>query len=172
MKSTNFKSGKVIILNGTSSSGKSTLAKLIQSMSAIDYLHMSLDAFWNMTPSHIPANSINFPKIKLAMVKSVKGLIDTGHYVVVDSIFSGEKTQQEFLSELSSFDLCFIKVECPLVELIRREKERGNRKIGLAESQLLTTHDKVNYDFVIDTSAGDVKQQVETILNSFVSEQT
>ncbi|MEP4058434.1 MAG: hypothetical protein ABJL70_02210, partial [Parasphingorhabdus sp.] len=86
------KTGNVIVLNGTSSSGKSTLSRELQRKLNDTYLHCQLDAFWNMTPQDIPANSLNFPAMKLAMAKSVRALADTGHNVVVDIVHSGLKS--------------------------------------------------------------------------------
>lgn len=166
MNEITLKTGKVLILNGTSSSGKSTLAKLIQSLSDKAYLRLSLDAFWDMTPAHIPAGSKNFPNMKLAIAKSVKGLCDTGHYVIVDTIFCGDKTQRELLEEMAPKELCFIKVTCSLEELKRREIARGDRKVGLATSQISSVHAGVNYDFEIDTSLENVQERVEELLGS------
>ncbi len=147
-----IKPGKVIVLNGTSSSGKSSLAKALQSQLNQPYLLCSLDMFWNMTPANMPAGSINFPNMKLAMAKSIKGLAEAGHNVIVDMIFCGNKTYPEFLNELESFDYSMVKVDCPLEELKKREKARGDRKLGLAESQFYTVHQGASYDVIIDTS--------------------
>ena len=87
--------GNVIILNGTSSSGKTTLARELQSQCSEVYLLCSLDAFWDMTPYCIPAGSKNFPNMKLALAKSVRALAETGHNVIVDIVFCGQKTYFE-----------------------------------------------------------------------------
>lgn len=42
--------GKIILLNGTSSSGKSTLAKALQSVLDEPYLYIDGDLFWRMFP--------------------------------------------------------------------------------------------------------------------------
>ncbi len=42
--------GKVIFLNGTSSSGKSTTAKLLQQRLDAAFLHVQMDDFFNMVP--------------------------------------------------------------------------------------------------------------------------
>jgi len=87
--------GNVIVLNGTSSSGKTTLAREFQSQCSEVYLLCSLDAFWDMTPYGIPAGSKNVPNMKLALAKSVKALSETGHNVIVDIVFCGKKTYFE-----------------------------------------------------------------------------
>jgi len=43
-------SGKVIVLSGPSSLGKSTLSKAIQSLLDVPYWHISLDMIWYMQP--------------------------------------------------------------------------------------------------------------------------
>ena len=42
--------GKVIVLSGPSSSGKSTLSKAIQALLDVPYWHISLDMIWYMQP--------------------------------------------------------------------------------------------------------------------------
>ena len=67
---------KVIVLNGPSSSGKTSIAKEIQRQSDEVFLHFKMDVFWYMVPSDIEANSENFPKMKEAIVDSAKSLIE------------------------------------------------------------------------------------------------
>jgi len=159
------KLGKIIVLNGTSSSGKSSLAKALQSQLNEPYLLCSLDAFWNMTPANIPAGSINFPNMKLAIAKSVKALAETGHNVIIDIIFCGEKTYRELSNELDELALTFVKVDCSLEELQKRERERGDRKLGLAESQVSTIHQNVAYDVIIDTSIATTCECAQEIID-------
>ena len=154
--------GKIIVLNGTSSSGKTTLARELQSQYSDAYLLCSLDAFWDMTPYKIPAGSNNFPKMKLAMAKSVKALAETGHNVIVDIVFCGQKTYEEFSSTLADFTVNFIKVDCPLYELEERELARGDRPHGLAQSQIKSTHDGRVYDLTINTAANSPQQCAES----------
>lgn len=157
--------GKVIILNGASSAGKTTTAKMIQSLSAQPYLLCALDAFWDMTPPHIPAGSKNFPHLKLALVKSVKALAETGHNVVVDIVFCGQKTYQEFNNELSELETLMVKVTCPIDKLKQREVDRGDRRIGLAESQLHNVHQGVIYHLEINTDKSSPEQCAHKIFN-------
>ena len=156
--------GKIIILNGTSSSGKTTLARVLQTQYADAYLLCSLDAFWDMTPNKIPAGSNNFPKMKLAMANSVKALAETGHNVIVDIVFCGKKTYEEFSSALAGFTVSFIKVDCPLYELEECELARGDRPHGLAQSQLKSIHGGVNYDLSINTAAHSPQQCANIIM--------
>ncbi len=147
-----MKTGQVIILNGVSSSGKTSLARALQEELDQPYLHCSLDAFWNMTPRSIAANSNNFPAMKLAIAHSVRALADTGHNVIVDIILNGQTAHLEFCEALSALKVQTIKVHCEPKELDRRERERGDRVPGLARSQLASTHCQISYDLFVDTT--------------------
>ena len=161
------KTAKIIVLNGTSSSGKTTLVSALQANSSEVYLHCSLDAFWDMTPCNIPAGSKNFPNMKLAIAKSVKALVETGHNVIVDIVFCGEKTYLEFNSELAQLNVKFVKVDCSLSELVKRELARGDRAIGLAQSQFESIHQGVKYDMVVNTNDNSPEQCAQDIISCF-----
>lgn len=148
---------KVLILNGTSSAGKTTLARALQAILPEAYLLCSLDAFWNMTPMGIPANSDNFPALKQGMARSARALAETGHNVIIDVIFRDEADNAMFSRELDGIDTLRIKVFCPLEELIRREAHRGDRRRGLAQSQFDSAHQDIVYDMEVDTSTADTE---------------
>ncbi|WP_262693915.1 chloramphenicol phosphotransferase CPT family protein [Kordiimonas aquimaris] len=156
---------RVIVLNGVSSSGKTTLALELQRQLSENYLRCSLDMFWNMTPPMVPASSVSFPKLKPAMAQCVRALVETGHNVIVDTIYSGEETQFEMNQALDGIKKVTVKVECDLRVLKQREKKRGDRKIGLAESQLETVHEGVCYDLTINTSGKSVVDSAQFLID-------
>ncbi|NMP31523.1 hypothetical protein HII17_08115 [Thalassotalea sp. M1531] len=158
--------GRIVVLNGTSSSGKTTLAKEIQAKCSEVYLHCALDAFWDMTPIGVPAGSKNFPNMKLAIAKSIKALAETGHNVILDIVFCGQKTYFEITEELKGFDVKIVKVECPLSELENRELVRGNRAIGLAKSQFDSIHVGVKYDLTVNTFEQSLENCAQKIINN------
>lgn len=47
----------------------------------------------------------------------------------------------------------FVRVDCDLAELDRRERWRGDRGVGTAEWQIKELYPKCTYDMVISTSA-------------------
>lgn len=160
--------GKVVILNGVSSSGKSSLAIEIQRISNVPFLRCSLDAFWDMTPPGIPAGSHNFPRMKEAMAKSVAALAQTDCDVVVDMILRGSAECAPFLENLNAIEVLLVKVECDRKELARREIARGDRKHGLALSQLVATHQGIEYDLIVDTASTSPQLGARSILSSMI----
>ncbi len=154
---------RVILLEGTSSSRKTTLARALQSHLDGVYLCCSLDAFWDMTPPSIPAGSVNFPKMRLAMAKSVRALAETGHNVIADITCNGLKPHSEFLEALAGIMVFSVKVSCPLSELERRELARGDRRIGLAKSQFALMREPIPFDLEVDTSLSSPSECAEKI---------
>ena len=156
--------GNVIVLNGTSSSGKTTLARELQAKLSETYLLCSLDMFWDMTPYGVAAGSKNFPNMKLALAKSVRALAETGHNVLVDIVFCGQKTYTELVQEFEGLNSKIVKVECSLVELQKREISRGDRTIGLAKSQYDSVHKGVSYDLNVNTLINSPEQCAQKVI--------
>ena len=142
---------RIIILNGTSSAGKTSIAKELQARLDGVYLHFKMDVFWYMVPSDIEANSENFPKLKQAIIQSAEALAANGHNLIIDIVTMPE--QLAMLREtLSDYDLHTIGVKSDLAVTERRELARGDRKIGLARSQHADIHNGTVYDYEVDTS--------------------
>lgn len=162
--------GQVIVLNGVSSSGKTTLAKAIQKYSSDIWLHVAMDSFVAMLPdgrefdrewftvNDIADGDATLPQISngprgdalLAQMRQlVERLAESGFNALVDEVADGP-TIADYRHRLGSH--CFVvKVDAPLSELERRERERGDRLIGLAREQSARIHEGIVYDLEVDT---------------------
>lgn len=146
--------GKIILLNGVSSSGKSTLSKmLIQKLP--NYFHLSIDDYDTIidrmenreSGQLIPVPTEHFFHRTIAMFS------DKGVNLVVDQILHNNDTTIDCYATLKGYPVVFVGVHCPVEELERRELERGDRTIGQAKAQLHYVHQQgEQYDFKIDTS--------------------
>ena len=126
--------GKIIYLEGTSSSGKTTLAKTIQERSSQPFIRLAGDTFWEVAPSNY-ANDGNV--IEAATAKTILLFSNLGVNVIVDIVPMNLCGSMDlFLSALHECSVLYVCVTCPLDELRRREKERGDRSIGTAENQI------------------------------------
>ena len=159
-------SGSVIYLNGTSSAGKTTLAKALLDVLEEPYLNFSLNLFDEL-PSRKQIKRGLIPDIsyfELGFAKCIAALASSGNNVIVDDIIVPPQhlpSGQEFdaldllrqrVDILRPFDVLFVKVFCPLDELERREVERGDWTIGLARLQYDQVHRYAVYDIEVDTS--------------------
>ncbi|MEM9502188.1 MAG: AAA family ATPase [Pseudomonadota bacterium] len=175
---------RVILLNGVSSSGKTTLANALQSRSEKTLLHVALDTFISMLPDgrengdswfpvqQIECDGIALPRITngpqgdqllKAMRAFVAELVSQGINVVVDDV--GDATViEDYRTSLTDADLLVVKVDAPLQVTAERETARGDRLIGLAREQAIHLHDGITYDLELDTGDLDPAECAGRIL--------
>jgi len=153
--------GKIILLNGVSSSGKTTLAKALKESLNEPYFLLGCDMFQgDAIPTkingeyHHETHLKMFLKAMTVFHHSIKMFSDMGCNAIVDHVFlERHKTFDECIELLNQYPVLFVHVTCPLEEIRRRETERGDRFIGQGEEQLaeLFLRDKDMYDVTVDT---------------------
>ncbi|MFD9501960.1 chloramphenicol phosphotransferase CPT family protein [Streptomyces sp. NPDC060035] len=148
--------GLIIFLNGTSSSGKSSLAVELAGILDGPCFHMPVDAFHAMrskpelTPDQLP---VVLRRTWMGFHRAVAGMAAAGNNIIVDHILSEPWRLDDCLDLFAPQDVVLVKVHCPLPELERREKARGNRPAGLAALQFDRVHAHGVYDIECDTSS-------------------
>ncbi|PLT29892.1 chloramphenicol phosphotransferase CPT family protein [Peribacillus deserti] len=144
--------GMIIVLNGVSSSGKSTLAKEITKLLP-DFFAFSVDDYDLIIEKMedrdnqrlIPVETEYFYYRNVAMFS------DRGINLILDQILHDPITLQTFYKTLNTHPILLVGVHCPAEELKRREHFRGDRQIGQAISQLNFVHQQEIYDVEINT---------------------
>jgi len=147
--------GKIIFLNGVSSSGKSTLAKVLQARLSEPFYVLANDMFTNDIVSPDKFIEMDWRKtyhrILTGMYHAVRAFSDISINVIVDDVFLTEDDRLEQCVELlHDYPVLFVHVTCPTDELRRREKERGDRGIGQGESQISILNPQSTYDITVD----------------------
>jgi len=152
----------ILFLNGTSSSGKTSMAKAFQRLWPEPVIYASNDAFIYMFAEHVLKQKENLPKvippILTAFYRSLPHIAACGFPMIVDSVIEDEGWMRECVNGLVDFDVLFVGVKCPLEELERRELARGDRHVGFARWQYERVHAFGAYDFELDTSASTPEQ--------------
>jgi len=167
--------GNIIFLNGVSSAGKSTLAKALQERMPDQYFLLPVDIINEISPQkNSRSYDVRFtadPKpVMAAFFGCARAFSDNGLHVIVDTIFTKDA---HFALEhcLAIFPDCaypvlFVHVTCPLEELRRREKKRGDRKIGWGESLLPKLDPQDTYDITVDTYNNTIEECADQIIAS------
>ena len=151
--------GAIILLNGASSSGKSTLAQALQATLDEPFWHFSIDhlmAARVLPQARIDAGEFPWPFLRRGFFEGfhrcLPALAGAGNNLVIEHIVESADWMQKLVGLLGHLDVFFVGVHCPLIELERRERSRGDRPIGDAKTDFETTHTFARYDFEVDAT--------------------
>jgi chloramphenicol 3-O phosphotransferase len=184
--------GQVIVLNGTSSSGKTTLALQLQArfaaagecwiVIAIDDFFPKLPADWFRIGKHVGKHAEQGMAFELVdgeverrvgpigeqMLAAYRGAVGcaarVGLNVIVDEVLLSQADWDAWNVELDGLDVFWVQVQVDLEVVEARERERGDRMIGIARSQHGIVHRYATYDARVDTGTVDPETAVDAIL--------
>jgi chloramphenicol 3-O phosphotransferase len=155
----------VILLNGTSSSGKTSIAKALQErLLPRIFLNFSIDSvLYALPPSALKRmtsgqdiSDLNFWNLVRSYYGCANALARQGNNLILDDAVTEEGVAKELMASIGGFRTCLVGVHCDLTELTRRERGRGDRTIGEAEWQFAKVHQHLRYDFEVDSTRESV----------------
>jgi chloramphenicol 3-O phosphotransferase len=156
-----------ILLNGTSSSGKTTLATAFQRAMGEPVLYVSNDKFIFMASDEVLKDNQVRPKVLMPLLsafhRSLPLIAGCGFSIIIDHVIERYDWMQEIADALEGYEVFFVKVDCPLEELERREIARGDRQIGFAKMQHSLVHRYGDYDEEVNTFTHTTEQNVEKL---------
>ncbi|GAA1146749.1 chloramphenicol phosphotransferase CPT family protein [Nocardioides aquiterrae] len=148
--------GRVILLNGASSSGKSSIGRALQHVLPDPWFLFPVDTLGAMrsTPHTrvLDQDEIDdmLRRTRLGYHRAVAAVASVGNDVIMDYPLSERWRLEDLLDVLEGFDVTVVDVHCEPDELDRRERARGDRPAGLARSQRVFRHD--DRDIAVDTT--------------------
>ena len=178
--------GRVIVLNGTSSSGKSTLAKALQARLDGPWLSVGIDTvvfalpkayldqpLWGEVFRYVPAEPgspapfrIETGELGFRLVHGLHGMVAAlaadGHDVIVDHVLLEPDWISDLKGRLDDADVLVVGVRCPLDVVVERERDRKDRTLGQAAAQHDVIH-RGGYDVEVDTSLLSPAEAAEVI---------
>ncbi len=180
-----MKQGIIVLMNGTSSSGKTSISIELINQKEILFHHLSIDDFFNFKdfinnkfPDIEPTREVDdqvvaqimFDPIISLYYSTIKLFSEMGLNVIVDTVIENDKWFNECLDLFFDQPTLFIGVICSKEELIRREQTRGDRKIGLAASQFSKVYCFDEYDLEVNTEEMNPIECAEKILSFIKSD--
>jgi chloramphenicol 3-O phosphotransferase len=179
--------GQVVVLNGTSSSGKTSIANAFQelrSQAGDLWLVIGLDDFLAKLPGRWvevgawvgslaedgvrlerEGDQANFHigeharRLMHAYRRTVREIARAGINVVVDEVALQEDEWHDWCAALDGLDAAWIAVRCDVDVASQREAARGDRAPGLVRGQADVVHQFPDYDLELDTT----KQPVDLV---------
>lgn len=162
-------SAPVLFLNGTSSSGKTTLAKALQARLPQSWMVVSLDTYLNQLHDDVLTDNRQMCELIPSLLDGFNGSIAAvsraGVSQIIDHVLQEPQWLTPCLHALQGIPVIFVKVDCPLDELKRREAARGDRPPGMAEYQFHRVHQNKQYDITVNTASMTADECVEAIMN-------
>lgn len=184
----------VILLNGCSSAGKTTLALALQNQLKEPYQHIALDQFRDGMPSRV--RGLNSPagdpgasglnvvpeerngewvthirfgdygeRVLAGMRRTVASLNALGCNVIVDDLLFKRAYLDDYVDVLNAETTWFIGVKCRLDVVHEREALRPGRFPGTAVSHFDQVHAHgVPYDLEVDTSHAKASDVARSII--------
>ncbi|MEV7596779.1 AAA family ATPase [Kitasatospora sp. NPDC089797] len=171
----------VIVLNGGSSSGKSSLARRLQELLPEPWLHLGTDTLVAALPPWLLGGDDGiggltggdgtvevgpaFARLDAAWTLGVAAMARAGARIVVDEVFlGGAASQQRWRAALDGLDVLWVGVRCDPAVAAAREAARGDRVGGMAAAQAESVHEGVGYDLVVDSSTASVEDCAGLVL--------
>ena len=192
-------SGKIILLNGSSSAGKTTIARMMQQLNRDPWQHIALDQFrdgmsdrfrglnspsgdsgargLNVVPVQRDGDrvtEIRFGDVGRRVLRGMRRSIATfageGNHVIVDDLMFEKSFLLDYLDVLKGLDVTFAGIRCDLAVVNAREATRPGRFPGTATSHFHTVHAHCIYDVEVDATDSTPRQCAQQIMRA--AEQT
>jgi chloramphenicol 3-O phosphotransferase len=152
-------SGRIVLLNGPSSSGKSTLAQAVARRLATPWLVLPVDLFHQIRTR--PDAELTdrqwhdvFHRTRAAYHRALVGAASSGMDVLGDHVLDEPWRLDDLLRLTVGIDVLLVHVTCSPKELRRREKLRGDRDRGSALHQQRLAFLHGDCDLTVDTTYG------------------
>lgn len=173
--------GRIVLLNGSSSAGKTSLAHALQLVMPDPWHHIALDQYRDGMPGqyrgmNAPAGTRGHDGLNVApatvrgelvteirfgvtgrqmlrgMHRAIAAFASAGNNVIVDDILFDADILNDYLLALQGFQVLFVGVRCPLPLVEVRESPRLGRFPGTAHSHFVEVHAHGCYDLEVDTA--------------------
>lgn len=170
------------MLNGGSSSGKSTLAKALQEILDGYWLRLGVDTLIDAAPPRLLT-------VGGGLVLGADGSIDVGpdfreldrqwsigvaataragaRVIIEDNFLGGPASQQRWRDALIGVPTGWLGVRCAPEVAAARERARGDRTSGMAAQQAIAVHEGISYDLEVDTSTASATALAVAIREHF-----
>jgi chloramphenicol 3-O phosphotransferase len=157
----------LIVLNGGSSSGKSTIARCLQGILTRPWLLFGVDDLVEAIPQQgIEDGSLirfhddgkvevghGWRVLEASWYLGMAAIAASGSGVILDEVFlDGGRSQQRLQAAFVGLDVLWVGVQCDSQVAAAREALRPDRVPGMAKSQAAVVHEGVVYDVIVDTS--------------------
>jgi chloramphenicol 3-O phosphotransferase len=172
---------QVIVLNGGSSSGKTSIARCLRAILPQRWIAVGIDDLVDALPWWLQDAGAGiafgqqgevtpgerFRELEDAWMTGLAAMAHAGARIIVDDVFlGGAASQERTRTHLAGLEVLWVGVRCDPEIAEARELARGDRVLGMAAAQAESVHDGVVYDLEVDTGAAEPLQCARAIAAS------
>lgn len=169
---------QVIVLNGGSSSGKSSIARALQEILPGPWLTFGVDGLIEALPGRgdSPRSGLvlepdgtvfvtpEFRAVQDLWYRGLAAMASGGAFLILDEVMlTGHVGQRRLQLALNDLDVLWAGVYCDPEVAASREAGRSERVAGMARSQAQAVHAGVAYDVEVDTTDSSAAACAELI---------
>lgn len=179
---------RIVLLNGVSSVGKGSLAKALQRIASRPMLHVQMDAFLEMLPAAMfgaaegyafetteqdghPVTAIKSGPALEAAMRGMRGAVaamaGAGNDLIVDEVLWDPDALADYRRRLAGHDVHTVGLFAPLEVIEQRERQRGDRDLGLARWQYDKVHAGMSYDLELDAAMATPDELAARVKRAF-----
>ena len=163
------KLGKIVFLNGLTSSGKTSIVNEIIARKTNLFFVLGFDLFEETLPDWAADVESYYSNAIIAMYHAARSLSDQGRDVLIDGLvmeIEGLNFHYTTLREIfSGYPLKIVNVYCPLEVCRRRNILRGDRRENQSFEQSKIAETNISYTLSIDTSVHTVQECADLLLS-------
>ena len=162
--------GRIIFLNGVTSSGKTSIVEALQERDDIFFYVVANDLFQEMVgEKFLQENYWKYlSEVILMMYHTAKLYSDMGKNVLIDGILVEREEikphYQQLLEILKDNPLDVVEVYCPLDICRQRNIIRGDRYETQSDEQYELMADNIKYSVKVDTSLHSASECADVIM--------
>jgi chloramphenicol 3-O phosphotransferase len=151
--------GRLVLLNGPSSAGKTTLSQNVAARLATPWLLLPVDLFHQVrtrSDAELTPRQWHdvFRRTRAAYHRALAGAVASGCDVLGDHVLDEPWRLDDLLRLTEGLDVLLVHVTCSPAELRRRERARGDRDSGTAVTQQRLVFQHGDCDLTVDTTYG------------------
>jgi chloramphenicol 3-O phosphotransferase len=171
----------VIVVNGGSSSGKTSIVRHLRGFLVEPWLAASIDGFVDSLPAALQDSAAGFGvtaegavlvgevfrRLEAAWMAGIAATVRAGAPVIVDDVFLGAAASQaRWRAALDGLSVAWVGVRCDPAVARRREASRPDREPGMAVLQADEVHRDVVYDVEVDTTSATAEDCARTVVTT------